>query len=286
MKNVKYYGAYDHMEVFKMQRTKWLSVLLGLLLVLALSLVVSAQDGESTEEPPMSTEEAVVTEAVADEDENGDDGSMIPEGGTGLLTTAQGTRFVTGFQGAIPLNASVLGVAYLTGFDTYTFNLGAVAGLSMNTTAGQAVAAEATADPSLSALAACGLVRVYKVSSEGSQDLWTQVSCDGDTLSVVAGGTGHYILYTFNNQTAVNGAPQTLSTCIGTFEATQEAGSSLGQSVQLDGNQVCWNFSAIDDIMTPATVSATAAPPSADASDDNGDDEAAVEPTVEVTEGV
>ncbi len=273
-----------------MQRTKWLSVLLGMLLVLALALVVSAQDGEATTEPGMSTEEAVSTEESTDNDDSDSDESMIPEGGTGLLTSAQGTRFVTGFQGAIPLNASVLGVAYLTGFDTYTFDLGTVAGLSMNTTAGQAAPAEATADPSLGALADCGLVRVYKVSAEGSQDLWPQVSCAGNALSIVAGGTGHYILYSFNNQTAVNDAPLSLSTCLGTFEATQEAGSSLGQSVQLDGNQVCWNFSAMTGATTSATVSATAQPSTGDdSSDDDEDDddsESTAEPTLEVTEGV
>lgn len=266
-----------------MQRTKWLSVLLGLLLVMALALVVSAQD-DATEEPPMSTEETLATQEMDEPaSDTSDDETLIPEGGSGLLTVAQSTRFVAGFQGAVPLNASVLGVAYLTGFDTYTFDLSNIASLRVNTTAGQLIPAEATADPAMGSLADCGLVRVYKVSSEGSQDLWTQVSCEGELLSVVAGGTGHYILYTFNNQSAVNSAPETLSTCIGTFEATQEAGSSLGQSVQLDGNQVCWNFSALTGVTTPAAVSATAAPPSDD-SNDEADEEVVAEPTVEVTE--
>lgn len=265
-----------------MQQTKWLSVVLGLLLIMALALVVSAQDGTATEEPSASTQEAVATEAAISAS---DAQSIIPESGTGLLTLGQGARFVTAFQGAVPLNASVLGVAYLTGFDTYTFDLSTVAGLNLNT-ARQAAAPEATLDPSFSALANCGLVRVYKVSSQGSQDLWPQVSCTGNTLSVVAGGTGHYILYTFNSQNAVNNAPETLSTCIGTFaaEATQEAGGALGESVQLDGNQTCWNFSAITGLITPAEASATAAPPSDNSNDSSNGGGTVVEPTAEVTE--
>lgn len=275
-----------------MQRAKWLSLMLGLLLVMGLAFGVTAQD-DSTEEPPEMTMTPEATESSddSDDDESVDVNTIIPEGGVGLLTTLQGSQFVTGFQGAVPLDASVLGVAYLTGFDTYSFDLSTVRGLNMGTN--MSVAAEATADPSMAMLADCGLVRVYKVSSQGSQDIWPNVSCTGTTLSVVAGGDGHYILYAFNNANALTAAPETLSTCIGAFgtsaaaaeaEATQEAGVST-DSVLL-GDQVCWNFSAITGTTTAGTVVATApAPTSDDSSDDDDDsDEMTPEATAETTE--
>jgi hypothetical protein len=276
-----------------MQRAKWLSIVLGLLLVMGLAFVVTAQD-DTTEEPPETT---MTPEATDMMDDNSDDApvdvnTIIPEGGVGLLTTLQGSQFVTGFQGAVPLNARVLGVAYLTGFDTYSFDLSTVRGLNMGTN--MSVAAEATADPSMAAFADCGLVRVYKVSSQGSQDIWPNVSCTGSTLSIVAGGDGHYILYAFASVNAVTTAPETLSTCVGAFtsttmEMTAEADATAEAGVTTDsillGDQTCWNFSAISGATTAGTVVATApAPTTDDSNDDDNDDEMTPEATVETTE--
>jgi hypothetical protein len=266
-----------------MQRTKWLSALLAMLLILALALVVSAQDGESTEEPPVTTEEPdmdTTEEPEMDDDSSDDD--VPDEGGSGTLTVSNAI-----VQGAIPDGAQVLGVAYLLGFDTYAFPL------TGSALANATPEAEATDEPALASLTItdCSLIAVYKVSSEGVQDLWPQISCDGNALSIVAGGTGHYIVYAFSSAAAMSAAPTSLSTCqsdmaMADAEATPEAGAVA----MAEG---CWDFSAMgtDTLSTLSAQVVATAGPADDGDDDDSDDdddevEETAEPTVEATEGV
>jgi len=188
----------------------------------------------------------------------------------GLFPSGQGNSFFTGLNGAMPRNASLLGVAFLDGFTTYTFDLNSLFGTqitaqtqtnlnnqnqaNLNTqnqnnfntqgqnngqnngqTTGQNTAQN---NATFANLQQCGNVRVYKLSPEGVQDLWPNVSCNGSLLSVQAGGRGHYIMYRFNgNNSAVN-APVALYPC--TTQATLNAnfGTQAGTQAQ-QGNVVC-----------------------------------------------
>jgi hypothetical protein len=86
----------------------------------------------------------------------------------------------------------------------------------------------------------CGNVRVYKLSPEGVQDLWPNVSCNGSLLSVQAGGRGHYIMYRFNgNNSAVN-APTALYPCNTQASLNANFGTQAGTQAQ-SGNVVCVN---------------------------------------------
>lgn len=260
-----------------MQRTKWLAVLLAMMMVLALALVVSAQEGESTEEPPAMTSEPEATETMDDMNDDSSDDDMADEGGSGMIAAPTGI-----VQGALPEGAQVIGVAYLTGFDTYAFLLGEP-DMAMATEE-----AEATAEPPMMlTIADCSLIAVYKVSSEGVQDLWPQVSCDGTALSIVAGGTGHYIVYSFSTPDALTAAPVSLSTCqsdMGMMDAEATPEADMGMTAE-----GCWDFTAMGtdmlSTMNAQVVATAGAPDDGDDSDDDSDDaemEMTAEP--EVTE--
>jgi hypothetical protein len=184
----------------------------------------------------------------------------------GLFPSGQGSTFFTGLNGAMPRNASLLGVAFLDGFNTYTFDMNALFGTTfnnqnqtnlntqnqanlntqqgVNTQNQQGVNTSqdlnAQNQAQFANLQQCGNVRVYKLSPDGVQDLWPNVSCNGSLLSVQAGGRGHYIMYRFNgNQSAVN-APTALFPCSAQASANVNFGTRAGTQAQ-SGNVVCVN---------------------------------------------
>jgi len=192
---------------------------------------------------------------------------------SGLFPSNASNSFFTGLNGAMPRNATLLGVAFLDGFNTYTFDLNSLFGTTLSTqnqtnlntqnqtnlnTQGQTNQTFNTQgqtnfnttqglnngqnngqnNAQFANLQQCGNVRVYKLSPEGVQDLWPNISCNGSLLSVQAGGRGHYILYRFNgNESAVN-APQALFSCNAQANANVNFGNRAGTQAQ-QGNVVC-----------------------------------------------
>jgi len=188
---------------------------------------------------------------------------------SGLFPSGQGNTFFMGLNGAMPRNATLLGVAFLDGFNTYTFDMNALFGTTFNTqnqanlntqnqtnfntqtnqgltttqgqnNQGQNNQGQNTAQNNVqfANLQQCGNVRVYKLSPQGVQDLWPNVSCNGSLLSVQAGGRGHYIMYRFNgNQSAVN-APAALYPCTTQASLNANFGTQAGTQAQ-SGNVVC-----------------------------------------------
>jgi hypothetical protein len=114
----------------------------------------------------------------------------VPEGGEGpggctVLTPEEANAFLIGVGGA-PAGAEVLGVYFCGGFGPIVLG-------NSNDLFDRA----------------CEAINVYKVSSEGDQDLWQNDSlvCNGDLVTIIAGGTGHYVVYGYGNQAAENSSP-------------------------------------------------------------------------------
>jgi hypothetical protein len=114
----------------------------------------------------------------------------VPAGGSGpggctALTPEEAVAFITPLGGA-PAGAQVLGVYLCVGFGIH------VLGNSIDLFD-----------------RACDAINVYKVSSQGDQDLWQDDSlvCNGDVVSIIGGGTGHYVVYGYESTSAESSSP-------------------------------------------------------------------------------
>jgi hypothetical protein len=249
------------------------------LLTLAIAFGVSAQDGSGT--GGTSSGQTSSQQGFSGQSQNFGQGNI---GFTSLATNGQepglfpsgaGNNFFFGLNGAMPRNASLLGVAFLDGFSTYTFDMNSLFNTQINAQTQQAfntqnqqnlnnqgqtqlginnqgqqgfntqqdinnlgVNAQGQNQAQFANLQQCGNVRVYKLSPQGVQDLWPNVSCNGSLLNVQAGGSGHYILYRFNgNQSAVS-APAALFPCNAQASLDINIANQAGTQAQA-GNVVC-----------------------------------------------
>jgi hypothetical protein len=109
--------------------------------------------------------------------------SAVHAQGFRVLNAQEIQAFSTNFDA--PSGSAILTVIYFEGYNTFAL-------------------------PVTSSSDVCPLVRVYKVSPQGVQDLWPS-SCSGNTVTVNSGGTGHYIFYYFNGASAAqNASPRIL----------------------------------------------------------------------------
>lgn len=92
--------------------------------------------------------------------------------------------------GGTPSGATLEGVYILKSYSTYTIDTQAAFG------------------------AACPTVKVYRVTAEGTQDVFAidgrSFSCAGDVMTVQSVGAGHYVFYSFGSSDAANAAPKQL----------------------------------------------------------------------------
>src|SRR5688572_25331236 len=107
-----------------------------------------------------------------------------PSGCTAL--TPEEANIYVGLLGGAPAGAKILAVYICRGFGTYVIG---DAGELFDRT--------------------CEEVNVYKVSSEGDQDLWQSDArvCTGNQVAIQGGGTGHYIVYGYPSEAVEDAAP-------------------------------------------------------------------------------
>lgn len=213
-----------------MQRTKNSVVLLALLLVFATVFSVAAQTGGNTGGNTGGT--------------TGQTNQNAQQGGQqqGNQNNQQGGQQANGLL----QNANLIGIVFLEGFAEYNF-IGTQFGSNMlanfqnqqgnqnqggqnnqnqnnqnqsnqnqnnqnqNNQGGQNQSGLTGAQQGQ--LQNCGSVRVYKVSSTATQDLWPNIRCSGNVLTIVAGGSGDYLIYNFNNAQNATNAPQSRPLC-------------------------------------------------------------------------
>ncbi|MFO7321490.1 MAG: hypothetical protein DIU68_007160 [Chloroflexota bacterium] len=245
-----------------MSRSLRLLVTLMMLLALATTFTVFAQ--EATEEADQGTTEQ--QDATVEE--------------TTQTTTTQ--QQVTGSQqpNGLPTGATLIDIVELTGFDTYTFDLSVIGGTGVRRAqAGQfsllgsltqqlsAQDVELQQSPSDGQLESCGNIRVYKVSSQGSQDLWPNVGCAGDLLVIQAGGTGDYIVYRFNTPQAAAGALPSMPLCPGAVADEDEAEDDAATATPAP-SVTCFWIAAQNQLAAQAAQQEAAAQPEETTADD------------------
>jgi hypothetical protein len=114
----------------------------------------------------------------------------VPDSGGGtngcrLLTLEEAIAFLPGVGGP-PSGAAVLAIYLCGGFGTF------IIGDSVELFERD-----------------CEELNIYKVSSEGDQDLWQSDSlvCIGNQVAIIGGGQGHYVIYGYGSEAAEEGAP-------------------------------------------------------------------------------
>ena len=195
-------------------------ILLSLALSASLSMTLTAlaQDGSGTTGSGSGTGDSTTTTTGADGltssnlgglDSNTNNASNQTTQTTffdlsnfnGTLPATESNRFAAPFQA--PFGATRVGVLYFTGFGTQTVDLSQFGVGSTNNTA------DADAGTTGSGVN-CANLRVYKVSFEGTQDLWNNYSCSGNMMMLRTEGRGHYILYRFSDAGSAAGAPNAI----------------------------------------------------------------------------
>ncbi len=104
--------------------------------------------------------------------------------------SASGSAAYVAPLGGTPAGSTLESVCILKSYSTYTVDTQAVFG------------------------SACSAVKVYRVTAEGSQDVFAvdgrSFSCAGNSMTVQSVGAGHYVFYSFGSSDAANAAPKQL----------------------------------------------------------------------------